>query len=174
MDNIPNETHFAPSSELPHVQAVLRSAHQELTGLLHQRSQIVQRIGSIKQVLAGMVSLFGEAVLDKELKALLEDRPASRTRGFTVACRQILMQSRAPVPVRHCIDQMRRKFPDLADRHKDLNASINTVLHRLASYGEARCFLDHGGDRLWEWITDGASRDTGLEHPPNTGMQPMA
>ncbi len=142
------------AAPLPHVQEVLRSAQEELTGLLHQRTQILKRIGMVKQVLAGLASLFGDSVLSDELRDLIEERPSMRLRGFTVACRQILMNSRAPVCVQYCTEEMQRRFPELAERHKDLAASVNTVLHRLASYGEARCFLDQNRERVWEWIVD--------------------
>lgn len=164
----------AASAALPHVQEVLRSAQDELAGLLQQRAEIMQRIGTVKQVLGGMASLFGDAVLSDELRELLEDRPSSRSRGFTLACRQILIQSRTPVPVRYCTEQMRRRFPELADRHKDLTASMNTVLHRLASYGEARCFVEDNGDRVWEWITDGTRNPIGLAALDNPGLERTA
>jgi len=139
---------------LPHVQEVLRTAHQELSGLLRQRDDIMKRIGKIKQMLSGMANLFGESVLYDELRVALEGRPSDRRKGFTRACRQILMQSRAPLPLRYFLDELRRKFPEVADRHKDLSASVTTVFHRLATYGEARWSEDEKGGRVWEWVAE--------------------
>lgn len=144
----------AAVSALPHVQEVLRTAHQELSGLLRQRDEIMKRIGKIKQMLSGMANLFGESVLYDELRVTLEGRPSDRRKGFTQACRQILMQSRNPLPLRYFIGELRRKFPEVADRHKDLSASVTTVFHRLATYGEARCSEDEKGGRVWEWVAE--------------------
>jgi len=147
---------------LPHVQEVLRTAEQELSGLLRQREDIMKRIGKIKQMLSGMANLFGESILYDELRVTLEGRSSDRRKGFTRACRQILMQSRTPLPLRYFIGELRRKFPDVADRHKDLSASVTTVFHRLATYGEARWSEDEKGGRVWEWVAEtstGEDRD---------------
>jgi len=144
----------AAVSALPHVQEVLRTAQQELSGLLRQREDIMKRIGMIKQMLSGMVNLFGDSILHDELRVTLDAPPSERRKGFTRACRQILMQSRTPLPLRYFIGELRRKFPDLAARHRDLSASVTTVFHRLASYGEARCSADERGGRVWEWVTE--------------------
>ena len=144
----------AAVSALPHVQEVLRTAHHELSGLLRQRDDIMKRIGKIKQMLSGMANLFGESVLYDELRVALEGRPSDRRKGFTRACRQVLMQSRTPLPLRYFIGELRRKFPEVADRHKDLSASVTTVFHRLATYGEARWSEDEKGGRVWEWVAE--------------------
>jgi len=142
----------ARAATLPHVQEVLRSAERELAGLLRQREELMKRIGSIKQVLAAMSDLFGESVLNDELRIMLQGQTPKGSGGFTVACRQVLMRSRAPLSLRRCSEELRNAFPELADRHKDLTASVGTVLRRLATYGEARYQLDEKGNRLWEWI----------------------
>jgi hypothetical protein len=114
----------------------------------------MKRIGKIKQMLSGMANLFGESVLYDELRVALEGRPSDRRKGFTRACRQVLMQSRSPLPLRHFLVELRRKFPEVADRHKDLSASVTTVFHRLATYGEARWSEDEKGGRVWEWVAE--------------------
>jgi len=142
----------AKAAALPHVQEVLRTAQQELAGLIRQREELMKRIGSIKQVLAAMSDLFGESVLNDELRIMLQGQRSKGTGGFTLACRQVLMRSPSPISLRRCSEQLRQAFPELADRHKDLAASVGTVLRRLAAYGEARFQLDEKGNRLWEWI----------------------
>jgi hypothetical protein len=154
MMNTKMEHEPAAVSALPHVQEVLRTAHHELSGLLRQRDDIMKRIGKIKQMLSGMANLFGESVLYDELRVALEGRPSDRRKGFTRACRQILMQSRTPLPLRYFIGELRSKFPEVADRHKDLSASVTTVFHRLATYGEARWSEDEKGGRVWEWVAE--------------------
>jgi hypothetical protein len=148
----------AAGSALPHVQEVLRTAQQELSGLLRQREDIMKRIGKIKQMLSGMANLFGDSILYDELRVVLDGRPSDRRKGFTRACRQILMQSRTPLPLRYFIGELRRNFPEVADRHKDLSASVTTVFHRLATYGEARWSEDEKGGRVWEWVAETRSR----------------
>jgi hypothetical protein len=149
----------AAVTALPHVQEVLRTAQQELSGLLGQREDIMKRIGKIKQMLSGMANLFGDSILYDELRVALEGRPSDRRKGFTRACRQILMQSRTPLPLRYFIAELRRKFPEVADRHKDLSASVTTVFHRLATYGEARWSEDEKGGRVWEWVAETRTTD---------------
>lgn len=143
---------------LPHVEEVIRSAAQELAGLFRQRAEIMKRIGTIKQMLAGVADLFGDSVLDEELRTLLDRGISNRQKGFTRACRQILMESRTPLRARHGCEALWRRFPELARRHKDLGASITTVFHRLVEYGEARCFLDQQGVRVWEWMAEPQAR----------------
>ena len=137
---------------LPHVQEVLRSAEQELAGLLQHRGEVMRRIGTIKQTLAGLADLFGDAVLSDELRIALDRGVTDRRKGFTRACRQILLESRIPLHTRQCCEELWRRFPELAGRHKDLGASVTTVFHRLVAYGEVRCFLNEQGVRVWEWI----------------------
>ena len=158
----------AAVSALPHVQEVLRTAHEELWGLLRQRDDIMKRIGKIKQMLSGMANLFGESVLYDELRVALEGRPSDRRKGFTRACRQILMQSRTPLPLGYFLGELRQKFPEVADRHKDLSASVTTVFHRLATYGEARCSEDERGGRVWEWV---AETRTSLNEKSRMGIE---
>jgi hypothetical protein len=139
---------------LPHVQQVLRAASQELSGLLEHRADVMKRIGTIKQMLAGLADLFGDSVLDDELRIVLDRGMSDRRRGFTRACRRILMEAQAPLRPRQGCEELWRKFPELAGRHKDLGASVTTVFHRLVAYGEARCFLDEHGVRVWEWVAE--------------------
>ena len=46
-----------------HVQEVVRQAHEELRQLLQQRAEVMRRIGTIKQTIAGVANLFGDSVL---------------------------------------------------------------------------------------------------------------
>jgi hypothetical protein len=141
----------AKSAAIGHVQEVLRSAQCELTGLLRQREDLMKRIGTVKQVITSMSELFGEPVLSDELRELMHGPMRKGGAGFTVACRQVLMRCRTPLSLRQFCDEMRRSFPEIAVRHKDLTASAGTVLRRLAVYGEARYRLDGKGNRRWEW-----------------------
>jgi len=151
--NTTAEPATAMATAPPHVPEVIQSIQQELAGLLQQRAEIMRRIGTIRRTLAGLAKLFGDSNLDDDLSAGRRGT-GSRPAGFTRACRLILMESRMPLGVRQGCDELRRRFPDLAQRHKDLSASVTTVFHRLVGYAEARCFLDSQGTRVWEWITE--------------------
>ena len=143
----------------PHVQEVIRSAERELHELLQRRAEIMKRIGTIKQTLAGLANLFGDSLLSDELLTFLDRKTASRQPGFTRACRVVLMESGKPLGARFVCQALQQKFPELLEHHKDPIASVTTVLNRLADYTEARCSLDANGRRVWEWIAD-------REHPP--------
>jgi hypothetical protein len=137
-----------------HVRDVVRSAGRELDELLRQRAELMKRIGTIKQTLAGLADIFGDSVLPDELVTLLHRRESGRRPGFTRACRVVLMESVEPLGARQICDHLRQRFPHLLEHHKDPIASTTTVLSRLVAYTEARCFLNPSGRRVWEWAVD--------------------
>jgi hypothetical protein len=137
-----------------HVQQVISSAERELYKLVQRRSELMKRIGTIKQTLVGLANIFGDSVLSDELLTFLDRRPASRQPGFTRACRLVLMESGTPLGTRQVCDQLRRRFPELIERHKDPIASVTTVLNRLVDYAEARCSTNGNGRRVWEWMAE--------------------
>jgi hypothetical protein len=143
-----------PATTSAHVEQVIRSAELELDQLLRQRAETMKRIGTIKQTLVGLAKVFGDAVLTPELALLLGRSTARKQPGFTRACRVVLMESSVPLDARHGYYELRRRFPDLASRHKDPLASLTTVFNRLAGYGEVRSFRNQKGRRMWEWIAD--------------------
>ena len=147
-----------------HVQEVLRAAQVELHALLRKKAETIRRIGSIKQTLAGLANLCGEAVLDDDLLTLLDRKSASRKPGFTRACRLVLMESVQPMCAKEVVETLARRFPDLIQRHREPSASVNTVLNRLVQYQEARAVLDERGRRAWQWIAEPPS-DSGAPAP---------
>src|SRR5258708_12147557 len=76
-----------------HVEEVVRQAHEELRQLLQQRAEVMRRIGTIKQTIAGLANLFGDSVLSDELLELVDRKSSGRQPGFTKACRMILMDA---------------------------------------------------------------------------------
>jgi hypothetical protein len=156
-----------------HVQEVIRSAERELHELLGRRAKLMKRIGTIKQTLAGLANLFGDAVLSDQLLTFLDRKSASRQPGFTRACRVVLMEARKPLGARLVCQALQQRFPEVLERHKDPIASVTTVLNRLADYGEARCSLDSNGRRVWEWIAErDASGDLILAGENKSATQP--
>jgi hypothetical protein len=136
-----------------HVQEVIRQAHGELRQLLQQRTEIMKRIGTVKQTISGLANLFGESVLSDELMELVDRKSSGRQPGFTKACRMILMQAERAMNARDICEYFQQKMPALLARHKDPMASVTTVLNRLVEYGEAQAvFLN--GRRAWVWVAD--------------------
>ena len=140
-----------------HVQEVVRQAHDELRQLLQQRSDVMRRIGTIKQTIAGLANLFGDSVLSDELLELVDRKSNGRQPGFTKACRMILMEANRAVSARDVCDRMQEKAPPILARHKDPIASVTTVLNRLVAYGEAKAVALENGRRAWKWVADSVS-----------------
>jgi chorismate mutase len=137
-----------------HVQEVVRQAHEELRHLLQQRAEVMRRIGTIKQTIAGLANLFGDNVLSDELLELVDRKSNGRQPGFTKACRMILMESNRALSARDVCEQMKKQMPPLLERHKDPMASVTTVLNRLVTYGEAQAVALDKGRRAWRWVAD--------------------
>jgi len=143
-----------PGAADPHVQEVLKSAHEELRVLLKQRAEIMKRIGTVKQTIVGLANMFGEDVLNEELLDLIDRKTSGRQPGFTKACRMVLMEAGKPLGAREVCERIQEKVPPILLRHKDPLASVTTVLNRLVEYGEARTLIRENGRRAWEWVAE--------------------
>lgn len=143
-----------------HVEEVVRQAHEELRQLLHQRADVMRRIGTIKQTIAGLANLFGDEVLSDELLELVDRKSSGRQPGFTKACRMILMDANRSLSARDVCDRIQEKAPAILARHKDPMASVTTVLNRLVAYGEAKAVALDNGRRAWQWVADSRSELT--------------
>jgi hypothetical protein len=140
-----------------HVQEVVRQAHEELRQLLHQRAEVMRRIGTIKQTIAGLANLFGDDVLSDELLEMVDRKSSGRQPGFTKACRMVLMDANRALSARDVCDRIQEKAPPMLARHKDPMASVTTVLNRLVAYGEAKAVALDNGRRAWQWVADSES-----------------
>jgi hypothetical protein len=143
--------------DVGHVQEVIRQAHDELRVLMQQRADVMKRIGTVKQTIAGLANLFGDDVLSEELMELVDRKNSGRQPGFTKACRVILMEAGRPMSARDICDYFQQKIPSLLARHKDPMASVTTVLNRLVDYGEAQAVFSGNGRRAWLWVAEAAS-----------------
>lgn len=130
----------------PKVIKLIRVA-QDLDRLLAQRAEITQRIEVARQMLAGLAGEFG-AVAAAEV-AGWAPRRTTRQPGFTHACRTVLLEASGALTGREVQEQLRMKFPEIAGRHKDLGASVGTVLSRLVAYGEAQTAGDAANQKAW-------------------------
>jgi len=137
-----------------HVEEVVRQAHEELRQLLHQRAEVMRRIGTIKQTIAGLANLFGDGVLSDELLELVDRKTNGRQPGFTKACRMVLMDANRALSARDVCERIQQRMPPLLERHKDPMASVTTVLNRLVAYGEAKAVSLDNGRRAWQWVAD--------------------
>jgi len=145
-----------------HVQEVVRQAHEELRQLLQQRGEVMRRIGTIKQTIAGLANLFGDDVLSDELLEMVDRKSSGRQPGFTKACRMVLMDANCALSARDVCDRLQQRTPPMLARHKDPMASVTTVLNRLVAYGEARAVSLQNGRRAWQWVADAESKSGGL------------
>ncbi|HEY7096565.1 MAG TPA: hypothetical protein VH437_07570 [Terriglobales bacterium] len=152
-----------PGSGDPHVQEVVRAAHDELRQLMRQRADIMKRIGTVKQTIVGLANLFGDDVLTEELLELVDRKSGGRQPGFTKACRMVLMEADKPLGAREVCEQIQQRIPPVLLRHKDPLASVTTVLNRLVEYGEARTVIRENGRRAWQWVADPA--ESGFNKP---------
>jgi hypothetical protein len=140
-----------------HVEQVVRQAHDELRQLMQQRADVMRRIGTIKQTIAGLANLFGDNVLNDELLELVDRKSNGRQPGFTKACRMVLMDANRALSARDVCDRIHQKMPPMLERHKDPMASVTTVLNRLVAYGEAKAVSLDNGRRAWIWVADSDS-----------------
>jgi hypothetical protein len=140
----------------PHVQQVVKAAHEELRQLMRQRADIMKRIGTLKQTISGLANLFGDDILGEDLLELVDRKTGGRQPGFTKACRMALMEAGRPLAVREVCEQIQQRLPAVLLRHKDPLASVTTVLNRLVEYGEAQSVVRENGRRAWQWVSDGA------------------
>ncbi len=157
-----DSTNPAERYDTGHVQEVVRQAHEELRTLLQQRAEVMKRIGTVKQTIAGLANLFGDDILNEELLELIDRKSNGRQPGFTKACRMILLQAGHAMGAREISDYMQQKMPEMMARHKDPMASVTTVLNRLVEYGEAEAVMANGR-RAWRWVADGTSEGIGPE-----------
>jgi len=151
----------------PHVQEVLKSAHEELRTLLRQRADIMKRIGTVKQTIVGLANMFGDEALTEDLLELVDRKSNGRQPGFTKACRMVLMEAGRPLGAREVCEHIQEKIPPVLSRHKDPLASVTTVLNRLVDYGEARTVIKENGRRAWQWVSEPAAAD-GTGHEKRT------
>ena len=138
----------------PHVQEVVKAAHEELRQLMRQRAEIMKRIGTLKQTISGLANLFGDGILGEDLLELVDRKTAGRQPGFTKACRMVLMEAGRPLAVREVCEQIQQRLPAVLLRHKDPLASVTTVLNRLVEYGEATSLVRENGRRAWQWVSE--------------------
>jgi len=145
----------SPDTKL-HVEKVVQKAHEELSELLRQRAALTRRIGAVKQTIVGLTKLFGEGILNHDIK-LMGRKTYRRGEGVTDSCRRVLMEAGGPISAREVRDLIQRTTPTVLANHKDPLATVTTVLGRLAEYGEAESVVSAEGRRAWQWSVESPS-----------------
>jgi hypothetical protein len=143
----------ATHSNSPPVENVIRHLCDLLESLLRERRDVVRRICFIRQTIVGLASVYGQEVLDGQMLDTIDHHSKAQGQGLTRACRLALIQAGRPLSAREVCDQIQIQNPVLLMRHKDPVASVNTLLARLAYYGEASATKDERGRRVWQWAT---------------------
>lgn len=138
-------------------ECLIRQIEDELRRLLEQRSEIMKRIGIAKKTISGLCALLGNDVASEEVLQLVGGSIRGRQPGFTQACRTILMEADGALTAQEVRERILAGDPTLLSRHKDLLASITTILNRLVNCGEAvKVSNVHG--RAWRWSSEAATK----------------
>jgi hypothetical protein len=143
------------NTDAPKVQLIVKFAHEELRQLIQQRAAITKRIGTIKQTILGLRSLFGDDELsDGDVRESADCAPTTRRRGLTQACRAMLRKFDRPLTARELSEHIRQQDLLGVRSSKNLAVSVAVVLNRLVQYGEARVVLRDNGRRAWMRVSD--------------------
>lgn len=148
----------------PHLEQVLRDARQELQHLLQQKTELMRRIGTIRQTIIGLANLFGDEALKDEFLGFVASKSSPRRPGFTKACRMALIETRHAMMTAEVCDWIRQKDPAMLTRHKDPMVSVSTVLNRLVAYGEVQPVNLPDGRRAWQWRSDSQDSEGKQQH----------
>src|SRR2546426_7966160 len=95
----------------PHVQEVVRAAHEELRQLMRQRADVMKRIGTVKQTIVGLANLFGDAMLSEELLELVDRKTGGRGAPAPKAGRVVLMGAHNPLAAKEICEQLHGRKP---------------------------------------------------------------
>jgi hypothetical protein len=137
-----------------HVRRVVEQARAELLERLRQRAELMKRIGTLKQTIAGLAKLFGNDLVSQDLLNLVkEQKDQNRQTGLTRACRMILIEAARPMSAHEVCARIGETKPSLIAHHQDPLASVTTILNRLARYGEAESVMA-SGRRAWRWVAE--------------------
>ena len=130
------------------IEDVIRVLEEEITSLRGQRANISTRIASMRQIVLRLKHLSGTGT---------DRHPGNeRRRGFTRACRLVLMESlERPLTIREVFRAIQTRLAPEMLTHKDPRASVATILGRLVEYGEVEMTTDGSGKRAYRWIDQG-------------------
>jgi hypothetical protein len=131
------------------LSVVIDRLRDELLSLSKQRDQAGERIGVLKRTITGLITVFGDDVVDNELLSALGCQESPRRPGLTKQCRLVLLDAQTPLTARELCERVR--LSGLLESHHNPLASVGAVLNRLVEYGEVKAIVD-GGPRRYQWI----------------------
>lgn len=152
---------FPVPAHSQHAEEVVKRAWEELRSLRQQRAEIMKRIGTVRQTILGLATLFEGSMSDDELLDLNGRKANGRQTGFTKAIRIVLMQSLTPLRASEVRDRLEAHGISML-HHKGPLASVTTVLNRLVQYGEAQVVQRNDGKRAWLWVKQASEME---DHP---------
>jgi hypothetical protein len=151
------------NTDAPNIRLIVTLAHEEVRHLIQQRADITKRIGTIKQTIKGLCSLFGDDELsDDDVREFADRKPGPRRPGLTHACRAELRRLDRPLTARELSEHIQQQDLPGARSSKNLAASVAVVLDRLVQYGEARVVLRDNGRRAWLPVSDVEDKSASL------------
>jgi hypothetical protein len=160
-----------PNRSSPHVEAIIRAAHEELRRLAEQRAEIIKRMGTIKKTIVGLCNLFGDGELSDDLRELVIGENPVRKLGLTQVCRTVLKEAGCPLTAREVCQQIQQRTLSRLPCSTNLLATVGTVLNRLVQYGEARVVPRSKGPRAWLWVSKSGD---GTTHPLDSAERCVA
>jgi hypothetical protein len=131
------------------LSVVIDHLRDELLRLSKQREEAGERIGVLRKTITGLMTVFGDRVVDNQLLSMLGHSESQRHSGLTKECRLALSGSGTGLTVRELCDRVKQS--GALENHRNPMASIGVVLNRLVGYGEVKAIFD-GGARRYQWI----------------------
>jgi hypothetical protein len=144
----------APASTLKiasgDLNVILGKMQKQLISLKERHSAIQKRIVVVRQIIDGLVSVFGQSSIGEGLP----DVPNARTTkpsGYrlTRICSLVRAQSSRPLTVAELMMAMQQKHPDIFTHNRSPRASVTTVLNRLSTYGAVQGAINEKGAKIW-------------------------
>ena len=154
MGNLAGRNDIAENTNGADVLNTMGQLRDELLYLLDRRTAIMRRIGTVKRTIIGLTALFGADALDNDVRELVGIEMKQRVSGLTNTCRRILLEAECGMAAQDILNAIRSQNPSLLSTHKDPLASLNTVLNRLVTYGEAQRVLMSDNRRGWQWVEE--------------------
>jgi hypothetical protein len=79
-----------------HANEILNTTEEQILELARQKNEITRRMESLKRTANALIEMFGEHLISPDFLRILGRNPPSHGRGFTDACRQVLLKADKP------------------------------------------------------------------------------
>jgi hypothetical protein len=136
-----------------HAKEILNRTEEKLLELTQQKNEVSRKIEALRRTANALIDMFGEHLISPDFLRVLGRKTPTHARGFTDACRQVLLKADRPLRVSEICERLGQEYPDILQRHKDPVSSVGTILNRLVSYGEAKIAVVNGR-KAWNSVGD--------------------